>query len=230
MEQFLRAITTGTGSPGENSLESTALTLLLAFALGQLVAFVYQRTHSGVSYSRTFTQALVLIAMVVALALHVIGSNIAAAFGLMGALAIIRFRNVLKDTRDTSFVFFSLVMGMAIGVGQYTSALVGTVGLLLATLSLSWTGFGSRGRFDGHLAVQVQSGTDPAAWRGVLQRYCRSVKEISSRSGGGLGVAELVLRVRLRDRRRADELVVHLEGLGEVQSADLVLRDELAEI
>ena len=74
------------------------------------------------------------------------------AFGLIGALAIIRFRNVLKDTRDTVFVFFSLVLGMAIGVGQYTASLVGTVGLLLAAGSLTMTGFGSRGRFDGHLS------------------------------------------------------------------------------
>ncbi|HBF23426.1 MAG TPA: DUF4956 domain-containing protein, partial [Planctomycetes bacterium] len=67
------------------------------------------------------------------------------------ALAIIRFRNVLKDTRDTTFVFFSLVLGMAIGSGKFTAALVGTVALVFAAFYLHWTSFGARGYFDGHL-------------------------------------------------------------------------------
>jgi len=230
MDRFLQEITRTGAARGEPSLESTSLTLLLAFVLGQLVAFVYARTHSGVSYSRAFTQSLVLIAMVIALALHVIGSNIAAAFGLMGALAIIRFRNVLKDTRDTAFVFISLVLGMAVGVERYSASLVGTFGLLLAAGSLTLTGFGSRGRFDGHLSVQVAGGADPNGWRDVLRRFCRGVQEISQRSGTGSEVTELVLRVRLRDRRRAGEMLAALEGRGEVRQADLVLRDELAEL
>jgi hypothetical protein len=230
IDGFLDAITMGGTYRGEPSFESTALTLLLAFALGQLVAFVYARTHSGVSYSRTFTQSLVLIAMVVSLALHVIGSNIAAAFGLMGALAIIRFRNVLKDTRDTVFVFIALVLGMAVGIERYSASLVGVVGLLLAAISLSATGFGSRGRFDGHLSVLVISGANSDGWRDVLGRFCRRIQEISARSGTSSDVTEVVLRVRLRDRRRAGEMIAALQTHGGVRDADLVLRDELAEI
>jgi hypothetical protein len=168
--------------------------------------------------------------MVVSLALHVIGSNIAAAFGLMGALAIIRFRNVLKDTRDTVFVFFSLVLGMAVGVERFSAALVGTFGLLTAAAVLSTTGFGSRGRFDGHLSMLVAGGSSSQGWREVLRRFCRTAQELSQRAGTGRDATELVLRIRLRDRRRAGEMLSALEGLGEVHQAELVLRDELAEI
>ena len=108
------------------------LSLSLAFVLGQAIAWVYQRTHSGLSYARSFTQSLVLITMVVSLVMHVIGDNIVTAFGLIGALAIIRFRNVLKDTRDTVFIFYALVLGMAIGNGQFAAAIVAKASFTLS--------------------------------------------------------------------------------------------------
>ena len=116
------------------TLENLALTLLLSVFLGQVVAWVYMWTHTGVSYTRSFTQSLVLLTIVVSLVMFVIGNSIVTAFGLMGALAIIRFRNVLKDTRDTVYVFFSLVLGMALGSQRHLAALVGTVALLTVAL------------------------------------------------------------------------------------------------
>lgn len=134
------------------------LSLLLAFVLGQLIAWVYRRTHSGLSYSRSFTESMVLITMVVTLVMFVIGNNIVTAFGLIGALAIIRFRNVLKDTRDTVFVFFALVLGMALGSLRYGPAILGTLLLLAATVYLNWIRFGTNGLFDGHLSFRLEDG------------------------------------------------------------------------
>jgi uncharacterized membrane protein YhiD involved in acid resistance len=230
MERFFQMLQQSPGAQGEPTLESTGLALLLAFSLGQLFAWFYSRTHAGISYSRTFTQSLVLIMMVVALALHVIGNNIVTAFGLIGALAIIRFRNVLKDTRDTAFVFFSLIIGMAVGVGRYSAALVGTAGLLLAVLVMEATRFGSRGHFDGHLSLQVVTNSDEKSRRRVLDRFCRKFREVSVRMAGGGDESEVILRVRLRDRRRGPELLEALNELAAVRRADLILRDELAEI
>jgi hypothetical protein len=230
MDRLLSALHSTQGSQGEPTLESTALALLMAFTLGQLIAWVYGKTHRGVSYSRTFTQSLVLMTMVVALALHVIGNNIVTAFGLIGALAIIRFRNVLKDTRDTVFVFFALVLGMAVGVERYSASLVGTGGLLLATVLLTVTGFGSRGHFDGHLSLQLTGDADEDQRERVLARFCRHIRQISMRSSGAGDGTELVLRVRLRDRRRGPELIAALQGLAAVRRADLVLRDDLMEL
>ena len=100
---------------GDRSIEAMLLSFLLAFVLGQVVAWGYSRTHSGLSYSRSFTQSLVIMSVVVSFVMFVIGNSIVTAFGLLGALALIRFRNVLKDTRDTVFVFISLVVGMSVG-------------------------------------------------------------------------------------------------------------------
>ena len=90
---------------GVFSLQSVMLSLLLAFVLGQVLAWVYYATHSGLSYSRSFVQSLILITVVIAMVMGVIGNNIITAVGLMGALAIVRFRNIIKDTRGGLVIF-----------------------------------------------------------------------------------------------------------------------------
>ena len=209
------------------TLENLALTLLMGVFLGQVVAWVYMWTHTGVSYVRSFTQSLVLLTIVVSLVMFVIGNNIVSAFGLIGALAIIRFRNVLKDTRDTVYVFFSLVLGMALGSQKHLAALVGTVALMIVALYLHFTNFGSLASFDGHVSVRVAAGGKFP--QPVLDRHCRKARQISARHRNEEEV-DYVLEVRLRDRMRGAELVSELQGTTGISAASLVLRDELAEI
>jgi len=211
--------------------EAMALSLLLAFVVGQFLAWVYLRIHSGLSYSRTFTQSLVLLTMVVALVMFVIGNSIVTAFGLIGALAIIRFRNVLKDTRDTVFVFFALVIGMAIGSQRHLAAIIGALALAFVSFYLHFTRFGSLSPFDGHLNCRLSGeGRDQAdgALSGVLRAHCRSARRVSVREAGG--GAEYVYQVRLRDPGRSGDFVAAIEGLTGVGEVGLVLRDEYAEI
>jgi uncharacterized protein DUF4956 len=212
----------------EYSVERMGLSMLLAFVLGQLIAWVYQRTHAGLSYSRSFTQSLVLMNMVVALVMFVIGDSIVTAFGLIGALAIIRFRNVLKDTRDTVFVFFTLVLGMAVGSQRYLAAIIGTLALLSAAIYLHFVRFGTRGLFDGHLSFRLEGGDGASTFVWVLKRFCRRYSSISVRQGGG--VTEYIFQIRLRDTHRTEELIHELQGVGGIGEVSLVLQDELAEV
>jgi hypothetical protein len=197
--------------------------------LGQLVAWVYAHTHTGLSYSRSFTQSLVIMSLVVAVVMFVIGDNIVTAFGLLGALALIRFRNVLKDTRDTVFVFIALVVGMAVGTQRYLLAIVGTLVLMLVVYFLDITAFGTLGRFDGYLTVRL-------ARRGsggpelVLRRFCREIKRVSSRHMGETAGEELVFEIGLRDRARGDDLLEALRRVDGVSHASLMIRTEYAEV
>lgn len=204
------------------------LSMLLAFVLGHLIAWVYKRTHSGLSYSRSFTESLVLLTMVVCLVIFVIGDNIAAAFGLIGALAIIRFRNVLKDTRDTFFVFFSLVLGMALRSQRFGPAIVGTFALLATTIYLGWIRMGAKGFFDGHLSFRIGKGGTQDSTLSVMQRYCRNFHSLTVRHGRD--ITEYVFVVTLRDTNRGSELSEDLESLNFVGDASLVLQDELSEV
>ena len=228
MNELLHALEGADMALPDYSLGSIFLSLLLAFVLGQLAAWAYSFTHAGLSYSRTFTQSLVLITMLVSLVMFVIGNSLIAAFGLLGALAIIRFRNVLKDTRDTVFVFLSLVVGMACGTQRYLTAVVGTAVILLVATYLWWTSFGTFGRFDGYLSLRV-GGRAGGEFLEVLKRFCRSTKQISKQQGGDAGT-EYVFQVGLRNRAGSSEMLEALRRVEGVEDASLVLRDELAEV
>ena len=101
------------------------LGLLVAFAGGHLVAWVYMLTHSGLSYSRTFVNSLVVIPTIVSLVMMVLSNNLITAFGLMAVFAIVRFRNILRDTLDTTYILSVIVIGMAAGTLKYSTAIVG---------------------------------------------------------------------------------------------------------
>ena len=218
------------GGIADPSLTGMLLALLLAFVIGQLVAWVYIWTHSGLSYSRTFSQSLVMLTIIATMVMYVIGNNVVAAFGLIGALAIIRFRNVLKDTRDTAFVFMTLVLGMATGSQRFAVALVGGAFLLLVTAWLHMSSFGTRISFDGHLSYRLSgSHTDPGGvLAAVLRRHCRRLRMITVHDGGE--EIEYVQQVRLRNRKLGHEMVEELRGTQGVGDVTLVLRDDHAEL
>lgn len=231
MDGFLEALDASNRLNADYSVQATILTLLLAFVLGQVIAWAYAWTHSGLSYSRSYTQSLVLMTIVVSLVMLVIGDSIVTAFGLLGALALIRFRNVLKDTRDTVFVFMSLVVGMSVGTQRYQLSIIGTVTLLLVVFYLNQTSFGTLGRYDGYLTVRVTSARQgQSESTQLLNRFCRAVKQISTRQSGEEESAEFVFQVGLRDRERSHELLRELRELEGVTHASLVMRSELSEV
>ncbi len=110
------------------------LTLVSSFVLGMLIAYTYRATHKGVSYSQSFVQTLVILAMVVSVVMLVIGSNLARAFSLVGALSVVRFRNAVKETRDVGFVFFTMIIGIAAGTRFYVLAAVAATSICLVIL------------------------------------------------------------------------------------------------
>src|SRR5258706_15654807 len=110
--------------PGE-----VVLRLVIAFALGLVVAAVYRRSRPKETIAPTFPTTLVLLAILIAMVTQVIGTNVARAFSLVGALSIVRFRTVVRDTQDTAYVIFAVVVGMAVGAKNPTVAFLGFAGI-----------------------------------------------------------------------------------------------------
>lgn len=122
---------------------SPALILLvfsLAFGLAFLWATVYRKTHSGIAYTRSFHFSLILIAPIVAMIMMSIGSNVALSLGLVGSLSVIRFRTVIKDTRDMTFLFMSIAIGLAIGAHVWMIGIIGTAAIALITVVITKVG------------------------------------------------------------------------------------------
>lgn len=219
-----------TTAPGQLPLDQALLGMLLAFILGQVAAWTYMYTHTGLSYSSAFVQSIILLTVLISLAMMVIGSNIVIAFGLIGALAVIRFRNILKDTRDTAFIFFALVIGMATGTGSINLALLGTAVFCVLLLYLFWTHFGHLNMGDGFVRIHLDTEQcKRASAQGILDRYCRSTHLVSQRfqeSGHG----ELAYRLIMRDPERADDMVAELKEVAGVTHVTFVLHEEQAQV
>ena len=109
------------------SFGTVALILLIAFLVALIIYFTYRNTYSGVLYNPRFNVSLVMITMVTTIVMVVIGSNISVSLGMVGALSIIRFRTAVKDPRDTAFIFWSVVSGLACGTQNYTIVIVGSL-------------------------------------------------------------------------------------------------------
>jgi len=224
--QFLEGDTGGLFPP-----ESVLLSLLLAFLLGHLIAWVYYGTHNGLSYSRSFVQSLILITVVVAMVMAVIGNSIITAFGLMGALAIIRFRNILKDTRDVAFIFCSLVVGMATGAGRYAIAIMGTIILCLIALYLHFTGFGTHQPHNCFLRFNYAglSGKDfPVPV--ILKRFCTNFTLISIQESGFGNPAEYAYQLMVRQAGRNELLISELEKVVGIENISLIMQEQLLEV
>lgn len=212
------------------TLEAFLQSLLLAFVLGQLIAWVYIWTHSGLSYSRSYTQMLVILPIVIALVMIVIANNVITAFGLIGALALIRFRNVLKDTRDAVYIFIVLVVGMASGSQRYATAIGGAVFMVAVLLYISWTDFGSRGRYDGYLRFSMPPDPDgEKRLQAVLMHFCRRIRQSSIRHMASQTV-DCTYQVRLRDREANKLLIAELEKIEGVGDVSLILQEEMSEV
>jgi len=117
--------------------------LALAFLIGMIISVMYKITHKGLSYSQSFMLTIVFVTFVVSMVMMVIGNNLARAFALVGALSIIRFRTVVKDTKDTAFIFMALAGGMASGTSSYFLALAGTIVFSIIAFILHLTDYGS---------------------------------------------------------------------------------------
>jgi hypothetical protein len=211
--------------------QTIILSLLLAFVLGQVLAWVYYLTHSGLSYSRSYVQSLILLTVVISMVMTVIGNNIITAFGLMGALAIVRFRNVVKDTRDIAFIFCALVVGMAAGSHRYLTAILGTGILSLIILYLFWTDFGSHEPHNGFLRFSLRGPLGPDhPVPGILRRFCGSFTMISMQDSGFGGPAEYAYQILIRNAARNEEFVCELEKVEGIENISLTVQEKLLEV
>ena len=216
--------------------ERLILALLVAFIVGQLNAWCYKWTHRGVSYSRTFTQALVLIAITSALSMSLVASNSLVAVGLLGGLAIIRFRTVVRDARDTAYVFLCLICGMAAGFGFYGTALAGSAAANLVAVYLHVTSFGAWHATDGLLRFQIgESALSDNAFETLLARFCRrfsvvSVDESPVPGSDGQPTYQCAYKVRLRDPDQGPDLVSAMKESFQIEAIHLLVDQEHEEV
>jgi hypothetical protein len=212
-------------------LISAVYAMTLAFLLGCAIAVTYEKTFNGLSYSRNFVQAMILGAIVAAMVMQAIGDNLARGLGILGALAIIRFRTPLRDPRDIIFIFAAMGIGLACGVYAYAIAAVGTGLFCLAAVFLHLTPFGQRRYFDGLLRFNMPAGAPGRmALEGILREYCRNFALITLRETSQGGRLDLAYHVKLRNGKSKEEFVERVRGVQELRDVNLMLQETTVEV
>lgn len=116
------------------TVEQIALNVGMSAVLGLLIFVSYLITHRGTIYSKKFNVSLLVLTMLTGIVMTVIGNNIALSLGMVGALSIVRFRTAIKDSRDTVYIFWTIIAGICCGVGDYSVALIGSAGVFVVLL------------------------------------------------------------------------------------------------
>jgi hypothetical protein len=221
----------GDFSLAPTNVPAMVLGLLLAFACGHALAWIYMLTHSGLSYSRSFVNSLIIMPTIVSLVMMVLQNNLVTAFGLMAVFAIVRFRNILRDTLDTTYVLAVIVIGMASGTLKFSTALIGCLITISIMVYLWATAFGSRQRYD--MIVNLHWGR-PAEelndLKNLLHRHSLRTICASQRSHEGYEGTDLSYRLLLRDPDRMDQLLMELRGLQGVSRVTGLRAEEESEV
>ena len=195
------------------------INMAAGLVFGLIIASIYRMTHKGVSYSQSFTLTLVFVALIVAIVMMVIGSNLARAFALVGALSIIRVRTVVKDTKDTAFVFASLAVGMAAGTGSYFLAIAGTTFFSGAAVVLHRINYGALYKSEFILRFVFDQNFSSGTYLETIQEYAKRSNLLHIEPSGDGKYLKLTYDINLKEGATADRLAT---VMGETEGMSVV--------
>lgn len=220
---FLEQLFTFEDLTGVFSITDVVITIVLSFVLTAIIGYVYKITHKGASYTQSYVHTLVLMGMIVAIIMLIVGSNIARAFSLVGALSIIRFRNAVKETRDVGFIFFAMAIGMANGTRFYSLAIVSTLLICLIVLIMNRFDFYKKDLTSKILKIQVTNKTNyDKLFDDVFAKHTKMSDLISVDSVRSGMLTELIYSVDLKKGTETNEFLNAIKKLNDNHKVTLV--------
>jgi len=212
-----------TTTPAQLDFLKVVYALLLSTALTFVIAKAYVYTHVGYSYSKTFVQSIVLVGIAVSLIMVIIGSDIARAFALVGAMSIVRFRTPVKDSRDLVFIFSAIAVGMACGVNFYLYAAIFTAFMVVLVAAFHLMNFGDLGQKGYVLKMQIPAGKRDAVTQ-ICKEMCKRASVVSmNRLGQGGELEDLVYEVDLKRGVKYEDLVERLNAGAQLKSINILV-------
>lgn len=196
----------------------------VALFCGFIISLVYRYTYKGLNYSASFAISMVMLTMITAIVIMVIGNNLARAFGMVGAMSIIRFRTAVKDAADIMFIFFSLAIGLACGVKLYAIAVTSTFFVSGVYLLFAVFDFGLVKRTEYLLQILV---SDPdegeTVFEDVIRKHAARHRLVNSKLIGepGTETLELSYHVFLKDQHRGNNLIAEIKRFPIVRHVNL---------
>jgi len=211
--------------------EQIVAALLICFVLSTAVATIYRWTFQSLSYSRSFIHTMVLASMVVSMIIMAVGNSLARGLGILGSLAIVRFRTPVRDTRDMTFLFACLGIGVACGAAIYGVAIIGTLVIGGAALLLHWSPFASRREYEALLrfALPPDSPSEETV-KDLMRTTCSAFSLIAVREVHQGDLMEYCYHVRLVDPSYQAYLLSSLAQIPDLSEPNLLLQRSTVEL
>ncbi|HAT53421.1 MAG TPA: hypothetical protein DCS80_09235 [Betaproteobacteria bacterium] len=222
MEQQIQDVMQASGIVGVYQAHDILINMGLAVILGMFISFVYKITHKGLSYSQSFMLTIVFITIIVSMVMMVIGNNVARAFALVGALSIIRFRTVVKDTKDTAFIFLALSAGMAAGTSSYFLATIGTTIVLVVAAILDTTNYGSLYKSEFILKMRVTNSSGEPVYSSVINEFTKTANILHVEGAGDGNSTLLTFDVIMKNELEPKDLVQSIQNIDGVSEVMLI--------
>lgn len=197
------------------SIMDTIIALLLAFAIGLFVFFVYKKTFNGVMYSSSFGVSLMAMTLITTLVILAITSNVVLSLGMVGALSIVRFRTAIKEPLDIAFLFWSIAVGIVLGAGMIPLAVFGSIFIGIVMLI-----FVNKKSVDNPYILVINCMNDESekkvneTLKNVVKKYIIKSKSVS------INGIEITMEIRLKDM--TTEFVNGISSISGVSQAVLV--------
>jgi hypothetical protein len=218
-------------SPDVVLWQAALIAILVSYLFSQTIALAYMKTHQGISFSRSFVVSLVGAGLVATVLMLAIGNNLARGLGIVGTLALIRFRMQMHDPLDMIYLFAAFAGGVAAGTGNFATGAIGTGAFLVIIGTLQMTGFGARHRHDGVLRVQLPpSDESEDALLGSLKSHCRHFTAITIREVAQGRELERVYQITLRQPGKEALLVKDVAAIQGAHAVSIAMQEATHEI
>ncbi|MDG3137238.1 DUF4956 domain-containing protein [Streptococcus suis] len=209
---------------GTLTIQDMIMHIVVAAILGGVIYVSYAYTHAGTTYSKKFNISLMTLTVLTATVMTVIGNNVALSLGMVGALSVVRFRTAVKDSRDTTYIFWTIVVGICCGVGDYIVAMIGSSVIFL--LLLIW----GRVKNENRMLLIVRANRElEFLWEGLFFQYFNGhvVQRVKNTK---VDMLELIFEVnrRVYDKYYSadNSLVEQVYQLGEVDYFNVVTQSD----
>lgn len=199
---------------GTISADKILLSLITAFIISLYIVYIYKKTYTGVVYSKNFALCIILLAMVTALIIRTISSNLALSLGMVGALSIVRFRTAVKEPVDTGFMFWGITAGIMAGAGLYLVSIVGSLALGILYIVSYTMGFKTNTKY--LLVVRYEGGAHEKVSKVIKTLPKAKLKSKSLTKN----VIELTFEVELKEEDTS--IVEAFDKIEGVSSASLI--------
>ncbi len=221
MREYLYQILEGSGNL---TTEDIVIRMIASAVFGLVVYISYWYTHVGTTYSKKFNVSLLSLTIMTGAVMTVIGNNVALSLGMVGALSIVRFRTAVKDTRDTTYIFWAIIIGICCGVGDYMVAGIGSAVVFIVLLLLG------RVRNESRMLLIIRAANKRELdLEGVVSRYYdqKAMLKVKNTTPDSVElIYELTRKTYMDSYKNEKDITDHLYSLGNVEYVNIVTQSD----